>query len=41
MLPLVLISLAALKTTLVGLLCAPVVIVVDTLPGLCLAQTVP
>lgn len=38
---LVLFTLAAFEAALVGPLCAPVIIVVHTLPGLCFAQTVP
>lgn len=38
---LVLFNLAALKAALVGPLRAPVIIVVDTLPGLRFAETVP
>lgn len=38
---LVLLPLTALEATLVGPLCAPVIIVVHTLPGLRFAQTVP
>lgn len=38
---LVLFNLAALKAALVGPFRAPVIIVVDTLPGLCFAETVP
>lgn len=38
---LVLFTLAAFKAALVGPLCAPVIIVVHTLPGLRFAQTVP